>query len=136
MAAVDLEQEGPVQIHPIMRFSEAGLHPAMMKNIEMSLYQVPTPIQKYCLPAISRGHDVIGIAQTGKIFSHRCALEPKVDTAPRFGKDRRLSHSHSEQAHGKSEEACRGPSQPGYVSAWYRSTCSCRASCLHRGSHT
>lgn len=54
-----------MQIRPIMRFNEAGLHPAMMKNIELSLYQVPTPIQKYCLPAISRGHDVIGIAQTG-----------------------------------------------------------------------
>lgn len=65
MAPVELEQEGPVQIHPIARFTEAGLHPAMMKNIEMSLYQIPTPIQRYCIPAISRGHDVIGIAQTG-----------------------------------------------------------------------
>lgn len=56
-----------MQIHPIARFSEAGLHPAMMKNIELSLYHLPTPIQRYCIPAISRGHDVIGIAQTGKI---------------------------------------------------------------------
>lgn len=74
MAQVDLEQEGPVQIHPIMRFNEAGLHPAMMKNIELSGYNIPTPIQKYCLPAITRGHDVIGIAQTGKIPSHQRAL--------------------------------------------------------------
>ncbi|KAH8754065.1 DEAD/DEAH box helicase [Diaporthe sp. PMI_573] len=65
ITAVELEQEGPVQIHPIARFDEAGLHPAMMKNIEFSLYNTPTPIQRYCLPAISRGHDVIGIAQTG-----------------------------------------------------------------------
>jgi ATP-dependent RNA helicase DDX3X len=67
ISTVDLEQEGPVQIHPIDRFEDAGLHPAMRKNIELSLYKTPTPIQKYCLPAISRGHDVIGIAQTGKI---------------------------------------------------------------------
>ncbi|KAK2600900.1 hypothetical protein N8I77_010401 [Diaporthe amygdali] len=65
MAPVELEQEGPIQIHPIMRFTEAGLHPAMAKNVELSQYRLPTPIQKYCLPAITRGHDVIGIAQTG-----------------------------------------------------------------------
>lgn len=69
MAPVELEQEGPIQIVPIMRFSEAGLHPAMEKNIELAQYQIPTPIQKYCLPAINRGHDVIGIAQTGKVPS-------------------------------------------------------------------
>lgn len=71
MAPVELEQEGPIQIHPIMRFTEAGLHPAMAKNVELSQYRLPTPIQKYCLPAITRGHDVIGIAQTGKIFFSR-----------------------------------------------------------------
>ncbi|KAL1872340.1 hypothetical protein Daus18300_004310 [Diaporthe australafricana] len=65
MAPVELEQEGPIQIIPIMRFGEAGLHPAMEKNIELAQYRIPTPIQKYCLPAINQGHDVIGIAQTG-----------------------------------------------------------------------
>ncbi len=38
----------------------------MLKNVELAGYQVPTPIQKYCLPAIAMGHDVIAIAQTGK----------------------------------------------------------------------
>lgn len=50
-----------------MRFEDAGLHPAMAKNVELCQYKTPTPIQKYCLPAIRDGHDVIGIAQTGKI---------------------------------------------------------------------
>lgn len=38
----------------------------MLKNVEMAGYDVPTPIQRYCLPAIHMGYDVIGIAQTGK----------------------------------------------------------------------
>ncbi|KAK7743941.1 hypothetical protein SLS53_003963 [Cytospora paraplurivora] len=65
IAMINLEQEGPVRIAPIMRFEDAGLHPAMAKNVELSQYKLPTPIQKYCIPAITAGHDVIGIAQTG-----------------------------------------------------------------------
>lgn len=66
---IKLEQEGPVRIVPIMTFDEAKFHPAMAKNVELCGYMVPTPIQKYCIPAIGSGHDVIGIAQTGEYFS-------------------------------------------------------------------
>lgn len=38
----------------------------MLKNVELAGYELPTPIQRYCLPAIHLGHDVIGIAQTGE----------------------------------------------------------------------
>lgn len=37
-----------------------------MKNIELSGYDVPTPIQKFTIPAILQGYDVIGVAQTGE----------------------------------------------------------------------
>jgi hypothetical protein len=30
-------------------------------------YDAPTPIQKYTIPSMLQGHDVIGIAQTGMI---------------------------------------------------------------------
>ncbi len=59
-------QEGPAHVDPIMTFKDAGLHPAMLKNVEMSGYEIPTPIQRYCLPAIHEGYDVIAIAQTGE----------------------------------------------------------------------
>ncbi|KAI1771718.1 DEAD-domain-containing protein [Hypoxylon cercidicola] len=58
-------QEGNVRIEPIFKFQDAGLHPAMLKNVLMSGYTTPTPIQKYCIPAINMGHDLIAIAQTG-----------------------------------------------------------------------
>lgn len=66
MASINLDQEGPKRITPIASFKNCGLHPAMAKNVELAGYRVPTPIQKYTIPAILEGFDVIGIAQTGK----------------------------------------------------------------------
>ncbi|KAK5663188.1 hypothetical protein OQA88_6605 [Cercophora sp. LCS_1] len=62
---IQVFQEGPTRIQPIADFEHAGLHPAMVRNVLLSRYRVPTPIQKYCIPAIKEGHDVIAIAQTG-----------------------------------------------------------------------
>ena len=36
-----------------------------MKNIERSGYSKPTPVQKYALPIIIKGRDLMGCAQTG-----------------------------------------------------------------------
>ena len=38
----------------------------MLENVKLCGYDVPTPIQAYCLPAILMNHDVIAVAQTGK----------------------------------------------------------------------
>ncbi|KAG7117699.1 ATP-dependent RNA helicase DED1 like protein [Verticillium longisporum] len=37
----------------------------MLKNVEMSGYRVPTPIQQYTLAAVRKGLDIVAIAQTG-----------------------------------------------------------------------
>ncbi|KAJ4298547.1 hypothetical protein N0V88_003577 [Collariella sp. IMI 366227] len=65
IAEIALFQEGPARVEPITTFKDAGLHPAMLKNVELAGYEAPTPIQRYCLPAIHMGYDVIGVAQTG-----------------------------------------------------------------------
>ncbi|ODA78721.1 hypothetical protein RJ55_06103 [Drechmeria coniospora] len=62
---IEVTQEGPVKINPIRSFKDSGLHPVMMENVELSGYDCPTPIQKYTIPAMLQGYDVIGIAQTG-----------------------------------------------------------------------
>ncbi|XP_026463802.1 ATP-dependent RNA helicase vasa-like [Ctenocephalides felis] len=50
---------------PIQSFEEAGLRKIVLENIMNSKYTVPTPIQKYTLPIVMAGRDVMGCAQTG-----------------------------------------------------------------------
>jgi len=77
ITTIEVYQEGPVRINPVAKFTDAGLHPAMLRNVELCRYEVPTPIQKYCIPAIKQGYDMIAIAQTGKLhsFSSKSMLE-------------------------------------------------------------
>ncbi|KAK8024124.1 DEAD/DEAH box helicase, partial [Apiospora rasikravindrae] len=65
IAQIEVQQEGMARIVPIKTFETAGLHPVMFKNVQLCGYKTPTPIQRYCIPAIKMGHDVIAIAQTG-----------------------------------------------------------------------
>ncbi|OAA48612.1 DEAD/DEAH box RNA helicase [Metarhizium rileyi] len=62
---ISVEQEGPIRIQPLRTFKDAALHPVMAENIDLMGYDAPTPIQKYTIPSMLQGHDVIGIAQTG-----------------------------------------------------------------------
>ncbi|RCI16613.1 hypothetical protein L249_2903 [Ophiocordyceps polyrhachis-furcata BCC 54312] len=62
---IEVQQEGPVKIDAIRSFKTAGLHPCIEENVKLSGYENPTPIQKYTIPSILQGYDVIGIAQTG-----------------------------------------------------------------------
>ncbi|CAL3968100.1 unnamed protein product [Diplocarpon coronariae] len=65
IANIDVVQEGAIRIKPIKQFKDAGLHPAMLKNVELAGYDVPTPIQQYTIPSVIEGHDVVACAQTG-----------------------------------------------------------------------
>ena len=50
---------------PIQSFDDAGLRPFVLENIKKCKYTKPTPIQKYGIPIIMAGHDVMACAQTG-----------------------------------------------------------------------
>ncbi|KAH7037445.1 P-loop containing nucleoside triphosphate hydrolase protein [Microdochium trichocladiopsis] len=65
IAEIKVEQVGVTKVDPVRSFDTAGLHPAMLKNVQLAGYRVPTPIQMWCIPAILQGHDLIAIAQTG-----------------------------------------------------------------------
>ncbi len=62
---VNLESE--IAIEPVVRFDDAGLHPTVLENVKRCGFKIPTPIQAYCLPAVLKNLDVIGIAQTGQL---------------------------------------------------------------------
>ena len=51
--------------HQVNSFAESGLRTLLMQNIERSGYKKPTPVQKYAMPIITKGRDLMGCAQTG-----------------------------------------------------------------------
>jgi len=51
--------------NPIKRFDDAGLRPLLLENVKKSGYGVPTPVQKYGVPIIMAGRDLMACAQTG-----------------------------------------------------------------------
>jgi ATP-dependent RNA helicase RhlE len=48
-----------------MPFSSLGLSPALLKAVAEQNYTTPYPIQQEAIPAILKGGDILGIAQTG-----------------------------------------------------------------------
>ncbi|KAL2727906.1 ATP-dependent RNA helicase vasa [Vespula maculifrons] len=49
----------------IESFEDAGLRKYILSNIQKSKYTKPTPVQKYALPIIMSGRDMMACAQTG-----------------------------------------------------------------------
>jgi ATP-dependent RNA helicase RhlE len=47
------------------RFSDLGIAPKLLDNLERLKFTVPTPIQHQCIPLALQGKDIVGIAQTG-----------------------------------------------------------------------
>ena len=56
-----MSQQAPVQA----RFSDLGIAPKLLDNLERLQYVNPTPIQHQCIPHALQGKDIVGIAQTG-----------------------------------------------------------------------
>jgi len=48
-----------------MEFSKFNLHPYVAAGVKATGYIVPTPIQEQAIPPVLKGHDVMGLAQTG-----------------------------------------------------------------------
>jgi len=53
------------KVEPIARFSEARLTDSLFDNLRRCGYERPTPIQKYSIPIVVSGRDLMACAQTG-----------------------------------------------------------------------
>lgn len=62
---IPVEMSGRECVKAIDSFKESGLHPRLLKNIELSKYSTPTPVQKNSIPIIAGGRDLMACAQTG-----------------------------------------------------------------------
>merc|ERR1719447_1989986 len=66
--AIEVEVSGPnvdKNTVKISSFAEAGLFEQTLDNVNKSGYKKPTPIQKYAIPIINEGRDLMACAQTG-----------------------------------------------------------------------
>lgn len=62
---IEVNVSGDKVPDPITSFENSGLRPLLLENVKKSGYTKPTPIQKYAIPIISNGRDLMGCAQTG-----------------------------------------------------------------------
>nr|BCJ78303.1 ATP-dependent RNA helicase [Phreagena okutanii] len=49
----------------IQRFDDAGIYDTFLSNVKKANYEKPTPVQKYAIPFIQSGRDLMACAQTG-----------------------------------------------------------------------
>ena len=62
---VEVTGRGKESIIPIQGFEQAQLYQTFQENVKRANYTKPTPVQKYAIPAILAGRDVMACAQTG-----------------------------------------------------------------------
>ena len=52
-------------LHGLGSFDEANLYEAFRNNVRKAHYDKPTPVQKWAIPSIMAGRDLMACAQTG-----------------------------------------------------------------------
>lgn len=48
-----------------VQFEDAGLAEVVMENVKLANYSKPTPVQKWSIPIVTGGRDLMACAQTG-----------------------------------------------------------------------
>ena len=62
---IPVEASGHDVPEPVNQFLNPPLDPHLLANIELASYKVPTPVQKYSIPIVMGGRDLMACAQTG-----------------------------------------------------------------------
>ena len=78
----------------------------MLENIKKCGYEVPTPVQAYCLPAVFTNNDIIAVAQTGEADSSLGMREITDRLQPRIWENCCFPYSDHLKINGEGKEAC------------------------------
>ncbi|ORY97772.1 P-loop containing nucleoside triphosphate hydrolase protein [Syncephalastrum racemosum] len=62
---IPVEASGHDCPEAVTTFASPPLDPHLLSNIELARYTVPTPVQKYSIPIVGAGRDLMACAQTG-----------------------------------------------------------------------
>ncbi|KAH0543512.1 DEAD-box ATP-dependent RNA helicase [Glutinoglossum americanum] len=62
---IPVEASGHDVPEPVNAFTNPPLDPHLLANIELASYKTPTPVQKYSIPIVMAGRDLMACAQTG-----------------------------------------------------------------------
>ncbi|KXJ93173.1 P-loop containing nucleoside triphosphate hydrolase protein [Microdochium bolleyi] len=62
---IPVEASGQNVPEPVLTFCNPPLDDHLIRNIELSRYTIPTPVQKYSIPIVMGGRDLMACAQTG-----------------------------------------------------------------------
>ncbi|KAM3525860.1 hypothetical protein NHJ13051_003752 [Beauveria bassiana] len=62
---IPVEASGHDVPEPVHQFTCPPLDEHLCQNIELARYQIPTPVQKYSIPIVMGGRDLMACAQTG-----------------------------------------------------------------------
>ena len=62
---IPVEATGSDVPNPINDFKESSLNELLLENIKLANFTKPTPVQKYSIPIVGNGRDLMGCAQTG-----------------------------------------------------------------------
>ncbi|KAK7466272.1 ATP-dependent RNA helicase ded1 [Stygiomarasmius scandens] len=62
---IPVEATGADVPEPVTSFTSPPLDPVLLENIGFARYTTPTPVQKYSIPIVANGRDLMACAQTG-----------------------------------------------------------------------
>ncbi|CDZ96233.1 atp-dependent rna helicase ded-1 [Phaffia rhodozyma] len=63
--SIPVEATGQGVPDPVTQFTNPPLDPVLLENIGYAFYTTPTPVQKYSIPIVAQGRDLMACAQTG-----------------------------------------------------------------------
>ncbi|WVR08489.1 ATP-dependent RNA helicase ded1 [Kwoniella sp. DSM 27419] len=64
-ADIPVEATGTEVPEPVTEFTNPPIDPVLLENIRLARYTTPTPVQKYSVPIVAGGRDLMACAQTG-----------------------------------------------------------------------